>query len=120
MNYFHSISTFGKRYLQISNPLKPAKDLSIVLVSISYHLQTERFVMFFWSDVPHALLNLCKLFRKWCHGWSSMSPRESTLYLFQPHWLPVAAHIKFKMLMGAYKTATGTGWLFFLLKLVAC
>ncbi len=47
------------------------------------------------------------------HDWSSTSPKEP---MFTPlsislHWLPVAARIKFKTLMLAYRTTTGSALL---------
>ncbi len=41
--------------------------------------------------------------------WSLMSRKKLTLPLFiRLHWLPIATRIKFKVLMFAYKTTTGT------------
>ncbi len=42
--------------------------------------------------------------------WSLMSRKKLTLPLsfIRLHWLPIAARIKFKVLMFAYKTTTGT------------
>ncbi len=43
------------------------------------------------------------------HDWSSTSPKEHVTPLFvYLHWLPVAARIKFKTLMLAYRTTTGS------------
>ncbi len=43
------------------------------------------------------------------HDWSSTSPKEHVTPLFVSlHWPPVAARIKFKTLMIAYRTTTGS------------
>ncbi len=49
------------------------------------------------------------------HDWSSTSPRVPMLHLslISLHWLPVAARIKFKALMLAYRTTTGSAPTYF-------
>ncbi len=43
------------------------------------------------------------------HDWSSANPKGAMSHLFvSRHWLSVAARIKFKILMLAYRTATGS------------
>lgn len=44
-----------------------------------------------------------------CSSWSGLQPAKDTSPLFIPlHWLPAAAHIKFKSLMLAYRAAAST------------
>ncbi len=71
--------------------------------------------MLFWLDFDHAQSNLCKWFRMQRHNWSSNEPKSShvtPLFIFL-HWLPVAARIKFKTLMLAYRTTTGSAPAYF-------
>ncbi len=64
--------------------------------------------MLFWLDFHQTQSNLYKWFRMQRHDWSSTSPKEhvSPLFFTSLHWLPVVAHIKFKTLMLANRTAT--------------
>ncbi len=66
--------------------------------------------MLFWLDFHQTQSNLYKWFRMQRHDWSSTSKRAhfSTPLFVSLHWLPVAARIKFKTLMLAYRTATGS------------
>ncbi len=65
--------------------------------------------MLFWLDFHQTQSNLYKWFRMQRHDWSSTSPKEHVTPLFVSlHWLPVAARIKFKTLMIAYRTTTDT------------
>ncbi len=66
--------------------------------------------MLFWLDFHQTQSNLYKWFRMQRHDWSSTSPKEPMLHLSSFHCtgLPVAARIKFKTLMLAYRTTTGS------------
>ncbi len=66
--------------------------------------------MLFWLDFHQTQSNLYKWFRMQRHDWSSTSPKEPMLQplFISLHWLPVAARIKFKTLMLAYRTTTGS------------
>ncbi len=66
--------------------------------------------MLFWLVFHQTQSNLYKWFRMLRHDWSSMSPKEPMLQplFISLHWLPVAARIKFKTLMLAYRTTTGS------------
>ncbi len=66
--------------------------------------------MLFWLVFHQTQSNLYKWFRMLRHDWSSMSPKEPMLHplFISLHWLPVAARIKFKTLMLAYRTTTGS------------
>ncbi len=66
--------------------------------------------MLFWLVFHQTQSNLYKWFRMLRHDWSSMSPKEThvTPLFISLHWLPVAARIKFKTLMLAYRTTTGS------------
>ncbi len=66
--------------------------------------------MLFWLDFHQTQSNLYKWFRMQRHDWSSTNPKEPMLHLsLSPcTGLPVAARIKFKTLMLAYRTATGS------------
>ncbi len=59
---------------------------------------------------PHVLSSLCNCSRMQQPEWSLMSRKKLTLppLFIRLHWLPIAACIKFKVLMFAYKTTTGT------------
>lgn len=66
--------------------------------------------MLLWLDFQHAQSNLSKGFRMQQHATPSMSstyPKRSTSHFIFMHCLAVAAHIKYKTLMLAYRTATG-------------
>ncbi len=69
----------------------------------------------FWLDFHQTQSNLYKWFRMQRHDWSSTSPKEPMLHLsLSPctgYQLPV--HIKFKTLMLAYRTTTGSAPSFF-------
>ncbi len=66
-------------------------------------------VMLFWLDFHQTQSNLYKWFRMQRHDWSSTSQKAHVTPLFiSLHWLPVAARIKFKTLMLAYRTTTGS------------
>ncbi len=68
--------------------------------------------MLFWLDFHQTQSNLYKWFRMQRHDWSSTSPKEPMLHLsISLHWLPVAARIKFKTLMLANRTTTGSALL---------
>ncbi len=75
---------------------KPHNSLSKLLFSPDWTI-----VMLSWRAFPHVLSSLC--------NWSRMQqPEWSLMNLFiRLHWLPIAARIKFKVLMFAYKTTTG-------------
>ncbi len=64
--------------------------------------------MLFWLDVYQTQSNLYKWFRMQRHDWSSTSPNFLQRAFIFLHWLPVAARIKFKTLMLAYRTTTGS------------
>ncbi len=64
--------------------------------------------MLFWLDFHQTQSNLYKWFRMQRHNWSSTSPQFVSL-----HWLPVVARIKFKTLMLAYRTTTGSASTYF-------
>ncbi len=67
-------------------------------------------VMLSWRVFPHVLSSLCNWSRMQQPEWSLMSRKKLTLPLSSSGytWLPIAARIKFKVLMFAYKTTTGT------------
>ncbi len=70
--------------------------------------------MLFWLDFHQTQSNLYKWFRMQRHDMSSTSPKEHVTPLFVSlHWLPVAARIKFKTLMVAYRTTTGSAPTYF-------
>ncbi len=65
--------------------------------------------MLFWLDFHETQSNLYKWFRMQRNDWSSTSSKEHVTPLFVSlHWLLVAARIKFKTLMIAYRTTTGS------------
>ncbi len=64
-------------------------------------------VMLSWRAFPHVLSSFCNWSRMQQPEWSLMSRKKLTLFI-RLHWLPIAARIKFKVLMFAYKTTTGT------------
>ena len=67
--------------------------------------------MLFWLDFHQTHSNLYKWFRMQRHNWAQKSPCYISLYLLA--WLPVVARIKFKTLMLAYRTATGSAPAYF-------
>ncbi len=69
--------------------------------------------MLFWLDVYQTQSNLYKWFRMQRHDWSSTSPNFLQRAFIFLHWLPVAARIKFKTLMLAYRTTTGSAPAYF-------
>ncbi len=70
--------------------------------------------MLFWLDFNQAQSNRYKWFRMQQHDCTSTSPKEHVTPLFiSLHWLPVAARIKFKTLMLAYRTTTDSAPSFF-------
>ncbi len=71
--------------------------------------------MLFWLDFHQTQSNLYKWFRMQRHGWFFNEPKRANvtpLFVFL-HWLPVAAHIKFKTLIIAYRTTTGSAPTYF-------
>ncbi len=66
--------------------------------------------MLSWRAFPHVLSSLCNWSRMQQPEWSLMSRKKAhvTPLFIRLHWLPIAARIKFKVLMFAYKTTTGT------------
>ncbi len=69
--------------------------------------------MLFWLDFHRAQSNLYKWFRMQRHDRSSTSPKDGTPLFISLHWLPVKARIKFKTLMLAYRTTTGSALTYF-------
>ncbi len=70
--------------------------------------------MLFYLDFHQTQSNLYKWFRMQRHDWSSANPKEPMSHLsLSPCWLPFAARIKFKTLMLAYRTATGSAPAYF-------
>ncbi len=67
-------------------------------------------VMLSWRVFPHVLSSLCNWSRMQQPEWSFNEPKKAhvTPLFIRLHWLPIAARIKFKVLMFAYKTTTGT------------
>ncbi len=65
--------------------------------------------MLFSLDFHYAQSNLYRWFRMQQHDWSLANPKRAhvTPLFISLHWLQVAARIKFKTLMLAYRTATG-------------
>ncbi len=64
--------------------------------------------MLSWRAFQHVLSSLCNWSRMQQREWSSTSRSKLMLHFISLHWLPIAARIKFKALMPAYKTTTGT------------
>ncbi len=62
--------------------------------------------MLFWLDFHHAQSNLYRRFRMQWQDWSSTSPKGP----MSLHWLPVAAHIKFKTLMLGHPPTSNPLW----------
>ncbi len=71
--------------------------------------------MLFWLDFHQTQSNLYKWFRMRRHDWSltSLKWAHVTPLCVSLHWLPVAARIKFKTLMLAYRTTTGSAPTYF-------
>ncbi len=71
--------------------------------------------MLFWLDFHQTQSNLYKWFRMWRHDWSSTSPKEPMLHLsLSPctgYQLQLAS--RFKTLMLAYRTTTGSAPTYF-------
>ncbi len=84
---------------------KPHNSLSKLLFSPDWTI-----VMLSWRAFPHVLSSLCNWSRMQQPEWSLMSRKKAhvTPLFISLHWLPIAARIKFKVLMFAYKTTTGT------------
>ncbi len=67
--------------------------------------------MLFWQDFHQAQSNLYKWFRMQRHGTPGLQRAKrahGTPLFISLHWLPVAARNKFKTLMLAYRTTTGS------------
>ncbi len=71
--------------------------------------------MTFWLDFHQAQSNLHKWCRMQQYDWFLTSPKIThvTPLFISLHWLPVTARIKFKTLMLAYRTATGSAPAYF-------
>ncbi len=71
--------------------------------------------MLFWLDFHQTQSNLYKWFRMQRHWLVFNEPKRAhvTPLFISLHWLPVAARIKFKTLMLAYRTITGSAPAYF-------